>query len=98
MENLDVHIVGIGNLGSSLVSGLNNANKDLSLYLYDQNPKLSSLHDLPVKNEIDSINTGVLILCIKPKDIQDFIKANINKISEDVLICTVLAGVEIKYL
>ena len=98
MENLDVHIVGIGNLGSSLVSGLNNANKDLSLYLYDQNPKLSSLYDLPVNNEIDSINTGVLILCIKPKDIQDFIKANLNKISEDVLICTVLAGVEIKYL
>ena len=40
MVNLDIHIVGVGNLGSSLSNGLNNLKNDLNIYLYDQNPDL----------------------------------------------------------
>lgn len=98
MAKLDIHIVGIGNLGSSLVSGLNNIDDNLSLYLYDQKPDLSPLRHLVIQNEISSIKSGVVILCIKPKDVKEFIQSNAHKISNDVLICSVLAGVEINYL
>jgi pyrroline-5-carboxylate reductase len=98
MVNLDIHIVGIGNLGSSLATGLNNIKDELSIYLYDQNPQVSPMKNYQIKSEIDSISEGVLILCIKPKDIKNFISSNSHKISDNVLICTVLAGVEIGYL
>ena len=98
MINLDIHVVGIGNLGSSLVSGLINVDEELAIHLYDQNGEKSSFSNFKISSEIDSIDNGVLILCIKPKDIKEFISTNLNKISEDVLICTVLAGVEIKFL
>ena len=97
MINLDIHIVGVGNLGSSLSTGLNNINNDLNIYLYDQNPESSPLKSSHIMSEIQDISEGVLILCIKPKDVKEFISLNSNKISEDVLICTVLAGVEIAY-
>ena len=98
MENLDIHIVGIGNLGSALVSGLKNVDSKIKLFLYDQKPQQSSVTDLVITTEIENLTSGVLILSIKPKDIKEFIKLNSNKISEDVLICTVLAGIEISYL
>ena len=97
MVNLDIHIVGVGNLGSSLSNGLNNLKDDLNIYLYDQNPESSPLKNSHIMSEISDIKEGVLVLCIKPKDIKQFIKLNSHKISENVLICTVLAGVEITY-
>ncbi len=97
MVNLDIHIVGVGNLGSSLSNGLNNLKNDLNIYLYDQNPESSPLKKSHIMSEINDINEGVLILCIKPKDVEQFVSLNSHKISENVLICTVLAGVEMAY-
>ena len=97
MVNLDMHIVGVGNLGSSLATGLNNINEDFNVYLYDQNPEFSPMNNYEIKKEINFINDGVLILCIKPKDIKQFISSYSDKISDNVLICSVLAGVEVKY-
>ena len=97
MVNLDIHIVGVGNLGSSLATGLNNINKDFDVHLYDQNPEFSPMKNSVIKNEIDFINDGVLVLCIKPKDIKQFISSYSDKISDNVLICSVLAGVETSY-
>ena len=34
MEKLDIHIVGLGNLGSAFLKGLNNV-EDINLFLYD---------------------------------------------------------------
>ena len=97
MVNLDIHIVGVGNLGSSLATGLNNINEDFNVHLYDQNPEFSPMKNSVIKNEIDFINNGVLVLCIKPKDIKQFISSYSDKISDNVLICSVLAGVETSY-
>ena len=97
MVNLDIHIVGVGNLGSSLATGLNNINEDFNVHLYDQKPEFSPMKNSIIKNEIDFISDGVLVLCIKPKDIKQFISSYSDKISENVLICSVLAGVEVSY-
>ena len=102
MNNLDIHIVGLGNLGSALLQGLVNLDKNLTFHLYEKEGKINDFikkeFNLDTKLEIDLIENGVLILCIKPKDLNDFIETNKDKISEDVLICTVLAGVETSYI
>ena len=102
MNNLDVHIVGLGNLGSALLQGLINLDKNLTFHLYEKETKIIDFikkqFELNPKTEIDVIESGVLILCIKPKDLNLFIKTNKEKISEDVLICTVLAGVNTSYI
>ena len=102
MNNLDIHIVGLGNLGSALLRGLVNLDKNLTFHLYEKNSKINNF----IKNEfnfesnpdINAIDNGVLILCIKPKDLNEFLHENKDKISEEVLICTVLAGVETSYI
>ena len=38
MNNLDIHIVGLGNLGSSLLKGLKNLDNNLTFYLYEKEP------------------------------------------------------------
>jgi len=102
MNNLDIHIVGLGNLGSALLKGLTNLKKDLIFHLYEKEEKINDFikneFNIDVKPEIDLIERGVLVLCIKPKDLNHFIETNKEKISEDVLICTVLAGVETSYI
>ena len=39
---------------------------------------------------------GIILLCIKPYDLNDFILENKEKIHSDVLICSSLAGVSVK--
>lgn len=101
MNNLDIHIVGLGNLGSSLLKGLKNLDKDLRFNLYEKDKKIreaiTSEYGVSVNNELGSIEKGVLVLCIKPKDLNEFLKSNSEKISGDVLICTVLAGIDTQY-
>ena len=81
MVNLDIHIVGVGNLGSSLATGLNNINEDFNVHLYDQKPEFSPMKNSIIKNEIDFISDGVLVLCIKPKDIKQFGEASASLMS-----------------
>ena len=102
MNNLDIHIVGLGNLGSSLLKGLKNLDNNLTFHLYEKEPKIidfiNAEFGIKPKTELETVESGVLILCIKPKDLNNFIEMNKNKISENVLICTVLAGVETSYI
>ena len=102
MNNLDIHIVGLGNLGSALLRGLINLDKNLIFNLYEKEVKINEVikteFEILPKLEIDFIESGVLILCIKPDNLNAFIESNKEKISEDVLICTALAGVEISYI
>ena len=102
MNNLDFHIVGLGNLGSAFLKGLINLDKNLTFHLYEKEPKvmesIKEEFNFDVKNEIDVIESGILLLCIKPKDLNKFFDTNKDKILKDVLICTVLAGVETAYI
>ena len=99
MEKLDIHIVGLGHLGSAFLKGLNNV-EDINLFLYDdlesvRNSVNNEFSIIP-KDSIISIQNGVVILCIKPQNINNFFANNKNKISPDVLICSPVAGLEIK--
>ena len=102
MNNLDIHIVGLGNLGSALLKGLKNLDNNLTFHLYEKESKIIDFINgefgIKSKTELEAIESGVLILCIKPKDLNNFIEMNKKKISENVLICTVLAGVETSYI
>ena len=99
MEKLDIHIVGLGNLGSAFLNGLNII-EDINLFLYDESDvvRQSINAELSIISEesLPSIQNGVLILCIKPQNINNFFENNKNKICSDILICSPVAGLEIK--
>ena len=38
MNNLDFHIVGLGNLGSAFLKGLTNLDNNLTFHLYEKEP------------------------------------------------------------
>ena len=99
MEKLDIHIVGLGNLGSAFVNGLIDR-EDINLYLYDDSDVVrKSIQDkflITPGNELSLIERGVLILCVKPQNINDFFNNNKDKLGTDILICSPVAGLEIK--
>ena len=99
MEKLDIHIVGLGNLGSAFLKGLNIVD-GINLFLYeDLDVVRQSINDefsITPDDSIISIQNGVLILCIKPQNINNFFTNNKDKIDPDVLICSPVAGLEIK--
>ena len=101
MEKLDIHIVGLGNLGSAFLKGLNILD-NVNLFLYDDSDVVrKSINDelsIIPENSLTSIKNGVLILCIKPQNINNFFENNKNKISQDVLICSPVAGLEINII
>ena len=57
MNNLDIHIVGLGNLGSSLLKGLKSLDNNLTFHLYEKEPKIISKSS----SESRLPNTGVPI-------------------------------------
>ncbi len=99
MEKLDVHIVGLGNLGSAFLSGLHSFD-DLNLFLYDNSAAVRQTTEdefsIIAHDSITYIKSGVIILCIKPQNINEFFNNNKEKINRDVLICSPVAGLEIK--
>ena len=99
MKKIDISILGAGNLGTAFFEGLRK-NSNVNLHLYEENEQTrKSLHELyeaEVLPSIEIIDSGILILCIKPQDIRDFFKSSANKIGENVLICSPVAGLEIK--
>ena len=99
MEKLDIHIVGLGNLGSAFINGLKSF-EDINLFIYDDSDSVrQSAQDqfsIIADNSISFIQSGIIILCIKPQNINDFFNNNKDKISSDVLICSPVAGLEIR--
>jgi len=95
---MDVHIVGLGNLGSAFLSGLKNL--DAYIYLYDDSSEvrqsIQKNYSITPEESLTAIRDGVLLLCIKPQNINDFFDTYIDKIEKEVLICTPVAGLEIK--
>ena len=72
MKKIDINILGLGNLGTAFFEGLQK-NKNLNLHLYEENEKIrndyAELHDVVTSPHIDTLDSGVLILCIKPQNI-----------------------------
>ena len=100
MEKMDIHIVGLGNLGSAFLKGLEDLQENADIYLYegseDVRQSIQKNHSLTPKESLNVISEGVLILCIKPQNINEFFDTYKDKIARDVLICTPIAGLEIK--
>jgi|TARA_B100002052_G_scaffold141059_1_gene129263 pyrroline-5-carboxylate reductase len=100
MEKMDIHIVGLGNLGSAFLKGLKDLRANTDIYLYedskDVRQTIQENYSLTSKESLNVITEGVLILCIKPQNINDFFDTYKDKIARDVLICSPIAGLEIK--
>ena len=58
-------------------------------------PDLTS-YDVEVFPNFKIIDSGILILCIKPQNIKNFFESFSNQISENTLICSPVAGLEIE--
>ena len=104
MKNLNIHIVGLGNLGSAFLNGLIKSNlfdRD-SIKCYETNVELSkeieNSFNLKVSNEIPLIDTGILVMCIKPQFVNQFLQINSSKIGKSVLICSPIAGLRIDHI
>ena len=103
MEKTDIHIIGLGNLGSSFIEGLMSSNSDHSIKVYElSNEVLETYEKLYPENDyfnsFDHFNSGVLILCVKPQSINEIFNQIKGKIHEDVLICSPIAGLEIDHI
>ena len=100
MEKMGIHIVGLGNLGSAFLKGLEDLQENTDIYLYegskDVRQSIQKNYSLTPKESLNVISEGVLILCIKPQNINEFFDTYKDKIARDVLICTPIAGLEIK--
>ena len=100
MEKMDIHIVGLGNLGTAFLKGLKDLKENTNIYLYedlkDVRQSIQKDYSLTPKKSLTLISNGVLILCIKPQNINEFFDTYKDKIAKDVLICTPIAGLEIK--
>ena len=100
MEKIDIHIVGLGNLGSAFLKGLKDLHEKTDIHLYEESKdvrqSIQANYSLTPKESLSAISEGVLILCIKPQNINDFFYTYKDKIANDVLICTPIAGMEIK--
>ena len=70
------------------------------MHLYEENEQtrrsLLKLYDTKILPNVEIIDSGILILCIKPQNIKDFFESSSNKIGENVLICSPVAGLEIE--
>ena len=100
MEKTDIHIVGLGNLGTAFIYGLSNVKTGINLYLYDESFEVRKLikenFSLEALDKISLIDKGVVILCIKPQNIKNYLEKNKEKIGKNILICSPVAGLEIK--
>ena len=100
MEKMGIHIVGLGNLGSAFLKGLEDLQENTDIYLYegskDVRQSIQENYSLTPKESLNVISEGVLILCIKPQNINEFFDTYKDKIARDVLICSPIAGLEIK--
>ena len=89
MEKMDIHIVGLGNLGSAFLKGLSDLHEKTDIYLYDESKNARQLiqenYSLTPKESVNMISKGVLILCIKPQNINEFFDIYKDKIAKDVL-------------
>lgn len=99
MTDINLHIIGLGNLGQSFLNGFNNIDHGFNIYLYEENSEvvnnLNTTYE--IQESINEIDDGVVLLCIKPNDLNSFINLTKSKISSGVLIASPIAGTTISH-
>ena len=99
MTDINLHIIGLGNLGQSFLNGFKNIDHGFNIYLYEENSEvvnnLNTTYE--IQESIDDIDDGVVLLCIKPNDLNDFINLSKSKLSSEVLIASPIAGITISH-
>ncbi|MGC8764264.1 MAG: pyrroline-5-carboxylate reductase [Brevinematia bacterium] len=104
MKNLG--IIGVGNMGSALLSGICNSNlkKELSILIYDVDRKKveesKKAFDVREAENITELlkASEYTLLAIKPQDIDEFLKRYGDKIdSTSKLFITIAAGLKVKF-
>ena len=97
---MDIHIVGLGNLGSAFLNGFKDLQVNTDIYLYEESKEvrqsIEENYSITPNKSLNIISEGVLLLCIKPQNINEFFDTYKDKITKDVLICSPVAGLEIK--
>ena len=97
MKKMDVHIVGLGNLGSAFLNGLKGL--DANIFLYEESNEvrqsIQKNYSISPEESLTAISGGVLLLCIKPQNVNEFFNTQKDKIEKDVLICTPVAGLDV---
>ncbi|MCX6125200.1 MAG: NAD(P)-binding domain-containing protein [Proteobacteria bacterium] len=101
-DSINVLLLGVGNMGSSLVKGLlaSTLGKAIKLRLHDQHldrlkvyasdPRVKILETLPgVKNFSDDI----ILICTKPQDLPAVAQNLAGKIQDRALVISILAAV-----
>ena len=82
MEKYDIHIVGMGNLGTAFLTGLESLDLNIELFLYDDSSDVKEIiksnYSKDTYDSLPSIQDGVLILCMKPQNIISFFDNNIS--------------------
>ena len=103
MEKTDIHIIGLGNLGSAFLEGLMTSNKEHSIKVYELDTSVLEVYEKKYPendyfNRFDEFKSGVLILCVKPQSINEIFVQIKDKIHEGVLICSPVAGLDIDHI
>ncbi len=104
MKNLG--IIGIGNMGFALLSGICNSKlkKEVEIYIYDvDKEKINRAKNEFNVKEVEDLkklitDTDYIILAIKPQDVDGFLKNYSSEIDKDSkLLITIAAGLSIKF-
>ena len=103
MEKTDIHIIGLGNLGSAFLEGLMTSNKEHPIKVYELDTSVLEVYQKKYPendyfNSFDEFKSGVLILCVKPQSINEIFVQIKDKIHEGVLICSPVAGLDIDFI
>ena len=84
MKKIDIHIVGLGNLGSAFLNGLEGL--DANIFIYEESNEvrqsIQKNYSITPKKSVTDIRDGVLLLCIKPQNINEFFDTHKDKIEE----------------
>jgi len=102
-NNYKLNFLGGGNIAKALITGLINSgflSDDIKVYDIDSEKlnNLSKLTGVKGSTELSDIKDGFVILCVKPKDYPDLVLEIKNKISENVLILSCIAGIDLNIL
>ena len=85
MKKMDVHIVGLGNLGSAFLNGLKGL--DANIFLYEESNEvrqsIQKNYSISPEESLTAIRGGVLLLCIKPQNINEFFNTHKDKIEKE---------------
>lgn len=99
-SNKSIFIIGVGNMGSAIIKGIQNLDFKGISYFDKDKEKLSKLEKEINVQPADSVKEGIersdiIIFAVKPQNFNDIISETKNYFSDDHLIITIMAGIKI---